>query len=43
MKLLLLSLLVAAAAAHDEYMGSCPSFEPMPGFDWDEVSQRKKG
>ena len=35
----LLLALSAAATAHDEYMGSCPRFEPMTNFDWDEVKE----
>ena len=39
MKLFILSILLFGGAfGHDEYRGKCPGFKPMPGFDWDKVT-----
>lgn len=32
-------MLVSTSLAHDAYPGSCPTFTPMQGFDWDQFSQ----
>ena len=36
--LLLTTLFVGIAMAHDEYYGECPVFTPMTGFNWDKVT-----
>ena len=36
-KFILCALFVSVAKSHDTYIGICPKFKPMSGFDWNRV------
>ena len=35
-------LLVGFVDSHDKYLGKCPDFKPMDGFNWDKVKINNK-
>ena len=37
-RLLVTTLSVCLASAHEMHTGQCPGFTPMAGFDWEKVS-----
>jgi hypothetical protein len=38
-KFILCALFVSVAKSHDTYLGICPKFKPMSGFDWNRFKQ----
>jgi len=38
-RLVLCALFVSVAKSHDTYIGICPKFKPMSGFDWNRFKQ----